>query len=163
MKKIFKIYRRFLKKLNQKIQVFVLKLLGKKYIRIGKCKQCGRCCQHIYVRHSKNIIKTEEEFKNLRPQHFFYSYLEVIDKTETGLVFKCKMLNEEKGRCTAYKKRALICMQYPLEEIFMMGGTLSRDCGYRFVSLYKFKDILKKVQKKKSKCKIYVQDSSSDF
>lgn len=140
-----------LKEKNLDFQKFLAKLMGKKYLRTGQCKACGRCCKHIYVRHSKHIIKDEEEFKKLIPQHFFYSYLKVIDKTDTGLVFKCTKLDEEKGTCTAYSKRALLCHQYPLEEVFMMGGTVSEDCGYKFTPIESFEEVLAKVKKSKKR------------
>lgn len=126
---------------------FASKILGRKYIRTGKCKGCGRCCQRIYVRHSKNIIKNEEEFERLKSQHFFYGYLKVIDKDESGLVFECTKLNKDTGKCTAYKHRALICRQYPMEEIFMMGGIITEECGFKFVPIISFEEILNKVKK----------------
>lgn len=125
---------------------FASKILGRKYIRTGKCKSCGRCCQRIYVRHSKNIIKNEEEFERLKPQHFFYGYLNVIDKDESGLVFECTKLNKETGKCTAYRHRALICRQYPMEEIFMMGGIITENCGFKFVPIESFEEVLNKVK-----------------
>jgi len=129
-------------------KIFYSKILGKKYIRVGKCKACGRCCQEIYVRHAKGIIKTEEEFEKLKPLHFFYSYLNIIDKTETGLVFECTKLDKSNGTCTVYNKRALICRQYPLEEVFMMGGTISEDCGFKFIPIKSFEEVLNKVKKR---------------
>lgn len=124
------------------------KVFGKKYIRTGKCNSCGRCCQRIYVRHSNDIIKTEEEFERLKPLHFFYRYLEIIDKDDAGLVFECTKLNKETGKCTAYKQRALICRQYPLEEIFMLGGVMGDECGFKFVPIQSFEEILSKLEKK---------------
>jgi hypothetical protein len=50
---------------------FHSKVLRKKYKRKGSCKGCGRCCQKIYVRHAKDVIKTEEEFEKLKTLHFF--------------------------------------------------------------------------------------------
>lgn len=121
------------------------KIFGKKYFREGKCLCCGQCCTKIYVRHSKNVIKTEREFENLKKGHFFYSYLKIIGKDEMGLVFECTKLNKETGLCTAHSARPAICRKYPQEEIFSMGASLAQDCGYRFVPIYSFDDILKKV------------------
>ena len=135
--------------LNLKLKkIFASKVLGKKYIRTGKCNTCGRCCQKIYVRHFKAVIKDEEEFEKLRPQHFFYSYLKVIDKDETGLIFECTKLDKEKGTCTAYKHRATICRKYPQEEIFIMGGELGETCGFEFIPIKSFEEVFTKVQKK---------------
>ncbi len=140
--------------LKLEVQKFVAeKFFGKKYIRTGKCKSCGRCCQTIYVRHSSHVIKDVEEFEKLKTLHYFYTYLKVVDKTELGLVFECTKLDKEKGCCTAYSTRPLLCRQYPLEEIFMMGGHISEDCGYKFVPIKSFEEVLTKVKKK-----VYKQD-----
>ena len=127
---------------------YLSKILGKHYIRTGSCKGCGRCCQQIYVRHAKNVIKTEEEFEYLKSLHFFYSYLKVVGKDDIGLVFECTKLNKETGKCTAYDKRPLLCRQYPLEEIFMMGGEISADCGYKFTPIHSFEEVFDKVKKR---------------
>jgi hypothetical protein len=134
--------------LFEKINKYILyNILGKKYIRQGKCKECGRCCQSIYVRHSRHVISDEEEFEKLKNQHFFYSYLKIVDKNETGLVFECKKLDKTTGKCTAYKQRASICRNYPQEEVFMMGGTISAECGFNFTPIQSFEEVLKKVSK----------------
>ena len=67
------------------------KILRKKYYRVGNCKCCGECCKHIYVKHGKNVIKDEKVFKKLHYLHSFYTYLEIIGKDETGLIFSCTM------------------------------------------------------------------------
>ena len=139
-----------MKKIIDKIKRwFLSSILQKKYIRKGQCKGCGRCCQRIYVRHAKDIIKTEEEFKKLKTLHFFYGYLKVLDKDEIGLVFECTKLNKETGKCTAYSRRPVLCRQYPVEEIFMMGGSITEECGYSFEPIKKFDEVLKKALKKK--------------
>lgn len=124
------------------------RVFNRKYIRSGKCKGCGRCCQSIYVRHSSNIIKTQEEFDNLRINHYFYSYLKVIDKNETGLVFECTKLDPETKKCTIHKNRPLLCRQYPVEEVFMMGGEISENCGYKFTPIKSFEEVFKKAKLK---------------
>ena len=94
-----------LKDIKQKIRKFIyLHILRKKYYRTGSCNACGRCCQKIYVKH-KDVIKTEEEFKKLQRLHPFYTYLTIIDKDETGLVFECSNLDKETHRCKIHKKR----------------------------------------------------------
>ena len=81
---------------------FYLYILRKKYYRVGSCNACGRCCQKIYVKH-KNVIQTEEEFKKLQKLHPFYTYLKIIDKDETGLVFECMNLDKETNKCKIHK------------------------------------------------------------
>src|SRR5574344_1499301 len=132
-----------------KIRKFILKyIFGKKYIRFGECKCCGACCSHIYITHKGAVINDEEKFKKLQKFNWFYSTLEVIDADEIGLIFKCTNLDEEKKMCKIHKQRDKICRKYPQEEIFMLGGSLGENCGYRFEPIDKFDDILKKIQKK---------------
>lgn len=138
-----------LKKIKEKLKnFFYSKILKKKYRRKGSCNGCGRCCQRIYVRHARDVIKCEEEFEKLKTLHFFYGYLRVLDKDEMGLIFECSKLDKETGRCTAYNKRPVLCRQYPQEEIFMMGGSITENCGYSFEPIQKFDEVLMKAKSK---------------
>jgi len=136
-------------KIKEKLKNFYYSaILQRKYIRKGSCNGCGRCCQRIYVRHARDVIKTEEEFEKLKTLHYFYGYLKVLDKDETGLVFECSKLDKESGKCKAYNKRPVLCRQYPMEEIFMMGGSITENCGYSFEPIQKFEEILNKAKSK---------------
>jgi len=141
------------KKLKDNIKkFFYLKILKRRYYRQGACNHCGRCCKNIYVKHGKNFISDEKLFNRLKPLHPFYFDLEVIGKDATGLLFACKNLDEKTHLCKIHKKRAKICRDYPMEEIFKMGGTLAEGCGYRFVPIEKFSEILdEKIKKSKTR------------
>ena len=133
------------------VRKFILsKILGRKYYRVGKCKACGKCCTKIYVKHFKHVIQDEEEFKKLQYLHRFYTYLKVIDKDETGLVFECQNLDPETHKCKIHKSRPGICRRYPQEELFSMGGALSDDCGYKMLPIVPFSKVLKKMSKSKN-------------
>lgn len=127
---------------------FYLYILHKKYYRVGSCNACGRCCQKIYVKH-KRVIQTEAEFEHLKTMHPFYTYLRIIDKDETGLVFECANLDKETHRCKIHKKRPGICRRYPQEELFGMGGTLAEHCGYKLVPIESFEEVFTRVKKQK--------------
>ncbi len=129
---------------------FYKHVLRRKYYRHGECSGCGACCTHIYVKHMKGVVKTEEEFRKLRLLHPFYTYLEVVGEDETGLVFECQNLDKETKLCKIHKSRPGICRRYPQEEIFMMGGTLKDDCGYRFTPVESFDEVFSSVCKKKT-------------
>lgn len=118
------------------------------YYRTGKCNMCGYCCQKIYVRHIKSVVKEEEEFKKLQKLHPFYTYLEVIDKDEMGLVFKCNNFDNDQKICTIHKGRPGICRRYPSEQIYSMGSDLADNCGYKFIPIENFEEVLVKVKKK---------------
>ncbi len=132
-----------------KIRRFILyRILGKNYIRTGKCKGCGQCCTHIYVKHFKHVLKDEKEFEKLQLLFGFYADLEIIDKDELGLIFECKNLDKETKRCKIHYRRPPICRRYPQEELFAMGGTLSDDCGYKMQPIISFKEVLNHLGKK---------------
>lgn len=132
----------------EKVKKFIyVKILKKHYWRTGKCKGCGMCCTHIYVKHFKHVLKDEKEFKRLQYLHKFYSDLKIIGKDELGLIFECTNLDQETKRCKIHFWRPGICRRYPQEELFSMGGTLSDDCGYKMEPIIPFKDVLKTVEK----------------
>lgn len=124
-------------------------VLRKKYFRTGECIGCGACCTHIYVKHMKGVVKTEKEFQQLKRLHPFYTYLEILGEDETGLFFECQNLDKDTKKCKIHKKRPGICRRYPQEEIFLLGGTLKEDCGYKFVPIDSFEDVLNKIKKSK--------------
>jgi len=136
---------------NKLKKFFYYRILRKKYYRTGECLGCGRCCKQIYVKHSKGVIQTEDEFKNLQHQHRFYTYLKVIDKDETGLVFECTNLDPETHHCKIHKTRPGICRRYPQEAIFKMGGALSENCGYKLEPIVAFSEVFQSMEKKAKK------------
>lgn len=138
----------FIKIYNSIKKFFYLKILKRKYYRIGSCKGCGKCCENIYVNHGKKgFIKTEEEFYRLRLSHSFYRGLIIIGSDELGLTFRCKHLDPKTRKCTMHFFRPLICRNYPMEEIFKMGGILTEECGFRFVPIESFNEVLLKLSK----------------
>lgn len=122
-------------------------ILRRKYFRYGKCIRCGACCSRIYVNNQKGIIKDEAQFEKLKKLHPFYSYLEIIDKDENGIVFKCNKFDKEKHICTIHKFRPGICRRYPSEIILKMKGVMNEDCGFYFKPIDSFAEILNKINK----------------
>lgn len=133
----------------EKIKKWVLhRILKKNYYRTGKCKGCGECCSHIYVKHFKHVLKDEKEFNKLQGLFGFYSGLKIIGKDELGLIFECTHLDNKTKKCKIHMFRPAICRRYPQEELFAMGGTLSQTCGYKMEPIVKFKDVLYKLKNK---------------
>ena len=127
------------------IKKFIYKyILRRKYYRYGSCKRCGDCCSKIYVNHKNGTIKDEKEFLFLKKLHPFYTFLEVVDKDENGLVFKCNKFDKEKHICTIHKFRPGICRRYPSEVILKMHGVMSENCGFYFKPIDSFEKILNK-------------------
>ena len=136
----------------EKLKKFILsKVFKKYYYRTGRCKGCGECCTHIYVKHYKHVLQDEEEFKKLQCLFGFYSGLKIIGKDELGLIFECTHLDSQTKKCKIHFFRPAICRRYPQEELFAMGGTLSDKCGFKMVPIVPFKDVLNKLEKKENK------------
>lgn len=136
----------------EKLRRFIwAKIFRKHYWRTGKCKGCGECCTHIYVKHFKHVLKDEKEFEKLQGLFSFYSGLKIIGKDELGLIFECKHLDPETKKCKIHFWRPPICRRYPQEELFAMGGTLSDSCGFKMEPIIPFKEVLHKLEKKKNK------------
>ena len=133
----------------KKIKKFIYtKILRRHYYRTGRCLCCGQCCQHIYVKHGNKVIDNEDLFKKLQYIHRFYSYLTVIGKDETGLIFSCQMQDSITKKCKIHKNRPGICRRYPQEELFMMGGSISEGCGYKLEPIVSFSEVLTEIMKK---------------
>ena len=139
-----------LKSLFKKIKKFYhLKILKRKYYRLGKCAKCGRCCENIYVRHNNNVIQNEDEFENIKKtdDYSFYKHITVIGKDDFGLIFSCNKFDKEKKLCTDHKNRPPICKNYPSEEIFSFGAQLQNNCGYQFEPIEKFNEVFARISK----------------
>jgi Fe-S-cluster containining protein len=130
--------------LNKIKKIIYTKILRRKYYRQGCCLGCGKCCQKIYVKTGKHVIQDEKEFKKLQYLHRFYSYLTIIGQDETGLIFSCNNLDKTTNLCKIHKNRPGICRRYPQEELFIMGGELTEECGYKMIPIIPFKEILEK-------------------
>ncbi len=127
---------------------FYTKILRRKYYRTGNCLGCGKCCKQIYVKHGKGVVKEEKELEKLKFLHEFYTYLTVVEKDETGLVFACSNLDAKTNLCKIHKKRPGICRRYPQEEVFSMGGAICEECGYKMSPIVSFSEVLGRELKK---------------
>ena len=140
--------------LLDKIKKFwYLHILKRRYFRFGKCAKCGECCHHIYVRHENKIIKTAEEFENIKKtdDYSFYKHIDIIGHDDFGLIFSCQKYDEVNKICLEHRKRPSICRNYPSEKIFSFGAQLRDNCGYRFEPIEKFSEVFEKINKKPPK------------
>ena len=138
------------KKLYEKFKKFYhLKILKRRYYRLGKCALCGCCCENIYVRHNGKVILDENEFKKIQEtdSYSFYKHITIIGKDDFGLIFSCDKFDKEKRLCKDHKNRPSICKNYPSEEIFSFGAQLQDKCGFSFEPIEKFSEIFSKVSK----------------
>lgn len=133
----------------KKIKKFIYKtILRRQYYRTGQCNRCGDCCKRIYVRHKKDVIKDEQEFEKLKRLHPFYLGLEIVEKDDNGLVFRCTNFDEENHICKIHSKRYAICRKYPDEIILKMKAVMSEKCGYKFTPIESFEEVMEKLKKK---------------
>ncbi len=134
--------------LKQVKKFYYLKILKRKYYRHGSCAKCGACCRNIYIRHKNDVIKTKDDFENLKKtdSYPFWKLIEITGADELGLTFRCKLYDEENKLCKKHKKRPGICKRYPSEEIFSMGAQLKEGCGYYFKPIESFREVLERTK-----------------
>lgn len=120
--------------INEFLSYFVPQKI--KYKIEGKCLQCGKCCTEIRAYGLKN----EKELKFMQFIFPWYKrfYILRTDKNNQ-IVLSCKYLSEE-GKCSAYKKRPLLCRNYPRKKI-NFNAEMIDGCGYKVVKK-EFKDYL---------------------
>lgn len=110
---------------------FPKKILFKtNWVLQGKCKQCGICCQEIYLKITPRQLSSRF-FTNLAikwTSWIFDFILLRIDYDNYYLVFTCKHRQPD-GRCGNYFWRPNICRNYPLVDYFEEPKMLP-GCGF---------------------------------
>lgn len=112
----------------------------KTFIREGRCKRCGYCCEFFHILHRKlPELRRDLEFLLARG---FQIVQENDNWMEIAIHVPCpKLVTNEKGHksCMVYENRPGVCMDYPQPaEIFQEGmldptKSLGPKCGFRFV------------------------------
>ena len=101
-----------------------------RWIRIGKCNQCGNCCQEIYL--SMTPAQTRSRlFTRIAVKWICWLFdfiLLRVDYPHQALVFTCKHLTAE-GKCANYRWRPNVCRNYPLVDYFTEPRFLP-GCGF---------------------------------
>jgi hypothetical protein len=107
------------------------KLFPVKHKITGKCRQCGNCCQGIYLKMSEGQ-KRSRLFVDVcvRWLSWLYDfYLIKIDYENNYLIFSCKHKGQN-GSCRNYFWRPPVCRNYPLQDYFKETVFLP-GCGFR--------------------------------
>jgi len=132
---------------------FYLKILKRKYYRLGKCAKCGCCCENIYVWHRSAIINSKEQFEKIKKEdsYSFYHHIKIIGSDDFGLIFECEKFDKTNRICKNHKNRPSICRKYPSETIFSFGAQLQNGCGYSFTPIESFSEVYGKICKNKPK------------
>ncbi len=135
------------------IKFLFQKLQSAKYIRKGKCKQCGDCCRNILLFTDSDMpVLSEEQFIQIQNWDKHFKNFYVSGKSETGaLLFTCKELGDN-NKCNVYFFRGLGCRNYPkINTKFLINGGKPLDgCGYYFKTDKDFQSYLKKICQKKN-------------
>ncbi|MBQ3310515.1 YkgJ family cysteine cluster protein [bacterium] len=103
----------------------------------GKCKKCGKCCNHMY----SFDTYTEKEFKFMQFLFPAYKRFYIKGKDDEGnLIFACKLVTED-GLCSDYEHRLPMCRKYPAKRVKFYAKLID-GCGYK-INKKEFKDYLK--------------------
>ncbi|MBN2057432.1 MAG: hypothetical protein JW782_01365 [Candidatus Saganbacteria bacterium] len=99
----------------------------------GRCKQCGICCQEIYLKITPAQMKGRL-FRRIAVAWicwlFDFIYLRT-DYSFNCIVFTCRHRLSD-GRCGNYFWRPSVCRNYPLTDYFTEPKLLP-NCGFRAV------------------------------
>lgn len=135
--------------IKQHFDLILQKFLGPKYIRAGKCKQCGVCCRTITFKHNEKFITRVEDFDSLKNWQKRYNNFFISGKDKDGiLLFTCKWLTKE-NKCKYHWLRSWFCRAYPFvkTEFIARGGQTLDDCGFYYTASKSFDDIVKSYKK----------------
>jgi Fe-S-cluster containining protein len=133
------------------LEKLIARLMGRRYLRRGKCLKCGKCCRRIVLLHKGRRVARDEDFLELLKidrRHEWFSPL----KADDGDVhfYRCAQLAPD-GRCRAYGSRLHLCRTYPHEKIFSYGGRSIEGCGYTFFPIVSFQEVMERVSSRSAK------------
>jgi hypothetical protein len=130
------------------IKKLYFKIKKKEVYVDGQCHQCGHCCRSLcLITSDRKIIKTEKQFIDYCKSNKDFERFEIIDKRDDCLIFKCKLLKDNK--CSDYENRLPLCKTYPSRELFFSGFNTNPSCGYTIRTGKSFEHFLKKHKVKK--------------
>ncbi len=100
----------------------------------GACKMRGNCCRNLILVDRGRPLASLRRFRRLARRETQFEMFVPHDKEfEDGLLrFSCRNLGGD-GRCQSYSERPDFCREYPVAEMFEVGGELLPGCGYRVV------------------------------
>lgn len=107
--------------------------LRTKWVRIGRCLQCGNCCKEIYLTMTPAQINSKLFTKiSIRWITWLFDFILLrIDYENASLVFTCQHLTPE-GKCDNYCWRPNVCRNYPLIDYFKE-PTFLPGCGFQTI------------------------------
>jgi hypothetical protein len=114
----------------------------------GSCHMCGWCCTRLNLSYHNKWIRSEKQFEKLKQEFEDYKRFEIMDRTLSGiLLFRCTKLDEN-NLCSDHENRPDYCREYPHPELPFLGGSLRKECGFRFEAAPDFQRMLRKESRK---------------
>ena len=111
------------------------------YRRAGACKQCGRCCRHVYLRERGKILSSFDEYLHLLMDDKKFRRFEVKGEDSEGLLyFACSYVTAG-NTCGDYENRPLLCRAYPDLRMTIYGAVPKDDCGFYFINRFTGKKV----------------------
>jgi len=123
---------RIIRDIDGALMALTNRFFSTQYTLTGTCRKRGICCQNIAVYLSPSFWR----FQHLKRLAIFwyecvYCFRLKSEKKEWGvIIFHCTYL-QKNGHCGIYKKRPMICRQYPAPRYFGRPEILP-GCGYSF-------------------------------
>jgi|GEM_PF-1108488 len=135
----------FFRTIQIEFERIIRKLLGKPhdYFRLGRCRRCGSCCRDVALTVGGRKITKVEEYESLvaEDDRYLIFVQKGVDK-DGALLFSCKKL-DSRNRCTIYRDRPQVCVDYPDPDLIRCGTDVIEGCGFYLVSPHDFRRILK--------------------
>jgi hypothetical protein len=121
------------------------------FVRLGKCKKCGKCCEMIALVLPKKWGPNNRLVKIFSLWHKFAMNFIPEGADEAALYYRCGYLREgAEGRppqCTLYPFRHRLCRFFPRQGLYGR-PSLHDDCGFYFVK----RELFEASKKLKKRC-----------
>ena len=101
-----------------------------RFVLLGECHRCGRCCQHLLATPPSVVRRTFLLQIFLGYHRIVHRFIPVGTMGEDSLVLGCGHQRSD-HRCGIYWKRPFLCRNYPLRPYFKPPD-LMPGCGFRF-------------------------------
>lgn len=101
------------------------------YIKKGRCKKCGECCQALAIQypdffnHLPRVLNLTIKWHKFR---YGFSYL---NRESNYLLYRCNLTRPD-GTCRIYHFRPRLCREYPKVRLYGKVHTFM-TCGFYFV------------------------------
>jgi Fe-S-cluster containining protein len=106
------------------------------YKRLGKCKTCGRCCRHVYLRDNGALVANFDQYLAMVMENEKFKRFQVKGRDGSGyLFFGCTMISSA-NTCTDYDHRPFMCRAYPDISMIMYDAVPKEDCGFYFINRF---------------------------